>query len=201
TSRKDRGIPHGLRVDQGRKLLTEFLDNINMIKETLKMIIDGQKLNTQKKYMQTMGVFDDWMKEKNHTIQDIMNQKIPFKHTEFMTWLTRTRKTKPSSAKHHVSILKKLINIPVACVVSLYTVVETCTVPNMRESIVLGINAWCFAEDGFVFLVLINQVMNSVFIFPVRLLLRVESLDFSGGGISLLFFIFFHGFRTRELFA
>ncbi|KAA6368316.1 MAG: hypothetical protein EZS28_036157 [Streblomastix strix] len=99
TTRKDRDIPHGPRVEQGRRILTEFLDNINMTRETQKMIIEGQKFNTQKKYMQTMGVFEDWMKEKNYTVQDIMNQKIPFIHTEFMTWLTRTRKTKPSSAR------------------------------------------------------------------------------------------------------
>ncbi|KAA6368733.1 MAG: hypothetical protein EZS28_035740 [Streblomastix strix] len=45
-----------------------------------------------------MGGFEDWMNEKNNTIRDIMNQKIPFIHTEFKTWLTRTWKTKPSSA-------------------------------------------------------------------------------------------------------
>ncbi|KAA6387327.1 MAG: hypothetical protein EZS28_017148 [Streblomastix strix] len=56
TTRKNRGIPHGPRVYQGRKLLTEFLDNINMTRETQKMIIEGQKFNTQKKYMQTMGI-------------------------------------------------------------------------------------------------------------------------------------------------
>ncbi|KAA6377176.1 MAG: hypothetical protein EZS28_027297 [Streblomastix strix] len=111
TTRKNRGIPHGPRVDQGRKILTEFLDNINMTRETQKMIIEGQKFNTQKKYMQTMGVFEDWMKEKNYTVQDIMNQKIPFIHTEFMTWLIRTRKTKPSSVKHHASILNTMISL------------------------------------------------------------------------------------------
>ncbi|KAA6371009.1 MAG: hypothetical protein EZS28_033464 [Streblomastix strix] len=111
TTWKNRGIPHGPRVDQGRRILTEFLDNINMTKETQKMIIEGQKFNTQKKYLQTMGVFEDWMKEKNYTVQDIMNQKIPFIHTEFMTWLTRTRKTKPSSAKHHASILNTMLSL------------------------------------------------------------------------------------------
>ncbi|KAA6379192.1 MAG: hypothetical protein EZS28_025280, partial [Streblomastix strix] len=111
TTRKNRGIPHGPRVDQGRRILTEFLDNINMTRETQKMIIEGQKFNTQKKYMQTMGVFEDWMKEKNYAVQDIMNQKIPFIHTEFMTWLTRTRKTKPSSAKHHASILNTMLSL------------------------------------------------------------------------------------------
>ncbi|KAA6376383.1 MAG: hypothetical protein EZS28_028090 [Streblomastix strix] len=40
-----------------------------------------------------------------------MNQKIPFIHTEFMTWLTRTRKTKPSSAKHHASILNTTLSL------------------------------------------------------------------------------------------
>ncbi|KAA6379924.1 MAG: hypothetical protein EZS28_024550 [Streblomastix strix] len=58
-----------------------------------------------------MGVFEDWMKEKNYTVQDIMNQKIPFKHTEFMTWLSRTRKTKPSSTKHHASILNTMLSL------------------------------------------------------------------------------------------
>ncbi|KAA6361314.1 MAG: hypothetical protein EZS28_043158, partial [Streblomastix strix] len=58
-----------------------------------------------------MGIFEDWMKEKNYTVQDIMNQKIPFIHTEFMTWLTRTRKTKPSSAKHHASILNTMLSL------------------------------------------------------------------------------------------
>ncbi|KAA6359990.1 MAG: hypothetical protein EZS28_044483, partial [Streblomastix strix] len=111
TTRKNRSIPHGPRVDQGRRILTEFLDNINMTKETQKMIIEGQKFNTQKKYLQTMGIFEDWMKEKNYTIQDIMNQKIPFIHTEFMTWLTRTKKTKPSSAKHHASILNTMLSL------------------------------------------------------------------------------------------
>ncbi|KAA6392289.1 MAG: hypothetical protein EZS28_012181, partial [Streblomastix strix] len=61
--------------------------------------------------MQTMRVFEDWMKEKNYTVQDIMNQKIPFRRTEFMTWLTRTRKTKPSSAKHHASILNTMLSL------------------------------------------------------------------------------------------
>ncbi|KAA6393433.1 MAG: hypothetical protein EZS28_011042, partial [Streblomastix strix] len=111
TTRKNRGIPHRPRVDQGRKLLTEFLDNINMTKETQQMIINGQKFNTQKKQIQTMRVFDDWMKEKNYTIQDIKNQKIPFIHIEFMTWLIRTRKTKPSSAKHHASILNTMLSL------------------------------------------------------------------------------------------
>ncbi|KAA6399725.1 MAG: hypothetical protein EZS28_004745, partial [Streblomastix strix] len=85
TTRKDRCIPHGPRVDQGGRLLTKFLDNINMTRETQKMIIEGQKFNTQKKYIQTMGIFEDWMKEKNYTVQDVMNQKIPFIYTEFMT--------------------------------------------------------------------------------------------------------------------
>ncbi|KAA6338451.1 MAG: hypothetical protein EZS28_052699, partial [Streblomastix strix] len=111
TTRKNRGISHGPRVDQGRKLLTEFLDSISMIRETQQMIIEGQKYNTQKKYMQTMKVFDDWMKEKNYTIQDIMNQKKAFILTEFMTWLTRTRKTKPSSAKHHATILNAMLSL------------------------------------------------------------------------------------------
>ncbi|KAA6313821.1 MAG: hypothetical protein EZS28_055690, partial [Streblomastix strix] len=90
TTRKNRGIPHGPRVDRGRRILTEFLDNINMTRETQKMIIEGQKYNIQKKYMQTIEVFEDWMKEKNYTVQDIMNQKIPFIHSELMTWQTRT---------------------------------------------------------------------------------------------------------------
>ncbi|KAA6375579.1 MAG: hypothetical protein EZS28_028896, partial [Streblomastix strix] len=111
TTKKNRGIPHGPRVDQGRRILTEFLENLNMTKETQKMIIKGQKFHTQKIYLQTMGVFEDWMKEKNYTIQDIMNQKIPFIHTEFMTWLTRTRKTKPSSAKHHAPILNTMLSL------------------------------------------------------------------------------------------
>ncbi|KAA6365498.1 MAG: hypothetical protein EZS28_038975, partial [Streblomastix strix] len=55
TTRKNRGIPHGPRVEQGRKLLTEFLDNINMARYTQKMIIDGQKYDNQKKYTQIMG--------------------------------------------------------------------------------------------------------------------------------------------------
>ncbi|KAA6368765.1 MAG: hypothetical protein EZS28_035709 [Streblomastix strix] len=76
--RKNRGIPHGPRVDQGRRILTEFLDNINMTRETQKMIIEGQKFNTQKKQLQTMGV---------------------------------TKKTKPSSAKHHASILNTMLSL------------------------------------------------------------------------------------------
>ncbi|KAA6390317.1 MAG: hypothetical protein EZS28_014158 [Streblomastix strix] len=111
TTRKNRSIPHGSRIEQGRKLLTEFLGNINMTRETQQMIIDGQKCNTQKKCMQAMGVFDDWMKEKNYTIENIMNQNIPFIHTEFMTWLIRTRKTKPSSVKHHVSIFNTMLSL------------------------------------------------------------------------------------------
>ncbi|KAA6379537.1 MAG: hypothetical protein EZS28_024936 [Streblomastix strix] len=58
-----------------------------------------------------MGVFEDWMNEKNYTVQDIMNQRIPLIYTEFMTWLTRTRKTKPSSAKHHASILNTMLSL------------------------------------------------------------------------------------------
>ncbi|KAA6354244.1 MAG: hypothetical protein EZS28_050228, partial [Streblomastix strix] len=111
TSRKNRCHPHGPRVDQCRRILTEFLDNINMTRETQKMIIEGQKFDSQKKYIQTMGVLDDWMKEKNYTVQDIMNQKIPFIHTEFMTQLIRTRKTKPSSAKHHASIFNTMLSL------------------------------------------------------------------------------------------
>ncbi|KAA6402452.1 MAG: hypothetical protein EZS28_002012, partial [Streblomastix strix] len=103
TVRKNRSIPHGPRVDQWRKLLTEFLNNINITKKTQQMIIEGQKYYIQKKYMQIMVVYDDWMKENNYTIENIMNYKIPFKRTEFMTWLSRTRKTKPSSANHFIN--------------------------------------------------------------------------------------------------
>ncbi|KAA6354930.1 MAG: hypothetical protein EZS28_049543, partial [Streblomastix strix] len=60
---------------------------------------------------QTMGVFDDWMKEKNYTIEDIMHKKMLFIRTEFMTWQTRTSKTKPSSAKHHASILNTMLSL------------------------------------------------------------------------------------------
>ncbi|KAA6401377.1 MAG: hypothetical protein EZS28_003100, partial [Streblomastix strix] len=85
TIRKNRGISHRSRVEQGRKLLIEFLDNVIMAGETQQMIIEGQKYNNQKKYMQTMGVFDDWTKEKNFIVEDIMSKKIPFTRTEFMT--------------------------------------------------------------------------------------------------------------------
>ncbi|KAA6323833.1 MAG: hypothetical protein EZS28_054266, partial [Streblomastix strix] len=111
TTRKDRGIPHGPRVHQGRGILTEFLDNINMTRVTQKMIIEGQKCNTQKRYMQTIGVFDDWMKEKNYTIVDIINKKIPFTIIEFVTQLTRTKKTKLSSVIHHAPILNTMLSL------------------------------------------------------------------------------------------
>ncbi|KAA6353696.1 MAG: hypothetical protein EZS28_050778 [Streblomastix strix] len=65
------------------------------------MIIEGQKFSTQKKYMQTMGVFDDWMKERNYAIENIMNQKILFIHTEFKIWLAGTKRTKPSLVKRN----------------------------------------------------------------------------------------------------
>ncbi|KAA6401480.1 MAG: hypothetical protein EZS28_002998 [Streblomastix strix] len=58
-----------------------------------------------------MAVFDDCMKKKNYIIEDIMNMKIPFINTEFMTWLTRTRKTKPSLAKCHESILNTMFSL------------------------------------------------------------------------------------------
>ncbi|KAA6388248.1 MAG: hypothetical protein EZS28_016223 [Streblomastix strix] len=38
TTRKNRGIPHGPRIKQGRKLLIEFLNNINMTRETKQLI-------------------------------------------------------------------------------------------------------------------------------------------------------------------
>ncbi|KAA6377895.1 MAG: hypothetical protein EZS28_026579 [Streblomastix strix] len=78
TNRKNRGISHGPRFDKGRRILTEFFNNINMTKETQKMIIEGYKFNTQMKYLQTMGV---------------------------------TRKTKPSSAKHHAQILNTMLSL------------------------------------------------------------------------------------------
>ncbi|KAA6374383.1 MAG: hypothetical protein EZS28_030090, partial [Streblomastix strix] len=109
TFRQNRGIPHGSRIEQRRELLIEFLDNVNMVRETQQMIIEGQKYNNQKKYVQTMGVFDDWMKEKNYTIDDIINKKIPFTITEFVIQLTRTKKTKPSSVKHHAQILNTML--------------------------------------------------------------------------------------------
>ncbi|KAA6379277.1 MAG: hypothetical protein EZS28_025192 [Streblomastix strix] len=40
-----------------------------------------------------------------------MNKKIPITHTEFMTWFIRTRKTNPSSAKHHASILNTVLSL------------------------------------------------------------------------------------------
>ncbi|KAA6367551.1 MAG: hypothetical protein EZS28_036923 [Streblomastix strix] len=46
-----------------------------------------------------MGVFDDWMKGMNYTIEDIMNKKLLFTYTEFMTWLTRTKKKKAIISK------------------------------------------------------------------------------------------------------
>ncbi|KAA6374274.1 MAG: hypothetical protein EZS28_030200 [Streblomastix strix] len=58
-----------------------------------------------------MVVFNYWKKEKNYTIENIMNQKIQFIYTEFMTQLIRTRKTKPSSAKNHASILNTMLTL------------------------------------------------------------------------------------------
>ncbi|KAA6360763.1 MAG: hypothetical protein EZS28_043709, partial [Streblomastix strix] len=75
------------------------------------MLIEGQNYNIQKKYMQIMGVFEDWMKEKNYSIEDIMNKKILFRLTKFMTCLIRTKKTKSSSAKHHASILNTMLSL------------------------------------------------------------------------------------------
>ncbi|KAA6373959.1 MAG: hypothetical protein EZS28_030515 [Streblomastix strix] len=57
-----------------------------------------------------MGTFDERMKEKNYTIEKIMNLKIPFINIEFMTLLTRTKKTKPSSAEYHASILNTILS-------------------------------------------------------------------------------------------
>ncbi|KAA6398494.1 MAG: hypothetical protein EZS28_005984 [Streblomastix strix] len=58
-----------------------------MVRKIQQMIIERQKYNIQKKYMQTIGVFDDWMKGKNYTIIDIMNKKIPLTNTQLMTRL------------------------------------------------------------------------------------------------------------------
>ncbi|KAA6402660.1 MAG: hypothetical protein EZS28_001806 [Streblomastix strix] len=82
-----------------------------MPRDSQQMIIEGQKFNTQKKYMQTMGLFDDWMGEKKYFMDDILRKRIPFIHTEFMTWLTKTKKTIQSSAKHHASILNTLLSL------------------------------------------------------------------------------------------
>ncbi|KAA6373785.1 MAG: hypothetical protein EZS28_030687, partial [Streblomastix strix] len=46
-----------------------------------------------------------------YTIEDIMMKKILVTHTEFMTWLTRIRKTEPSLAKHHASILDTMLSL------------------------------------------------------------------------------------------
>ncbi|KAA6360080.1 MAG: hypothetical protein EZS28_044393 [Streblomastix strix] len=40
-----------------------------------------------------------------------MNQKITFIHTEFMTWLTKTWKTKPLSVKYHEQILNTKLSL------------------------------------------------------------------------------------------
>ncbi|KAA6403542.1 MAG: hypothetical protein EZS28_000932 [Streblomastix strix] len=107
---KNRDIFHGPRVIQRRKLITEFLDNVNVTRETEQMIIEVQKYNTQKKKLQKIGVFDDWMKEKNYTIEYIMNKNISLTHTKFMTQLTRTKKTKQLLAKHHASLNNTMLS-------------------------------------------------------------------------------------------
>ncbi|KAA6399419.1 MAG: hypothetical protein EZS28_005048 [Streblomastix strix] len=81
--RKNRNIAHGPRVNQGRKRLTEFLGK-------------------------TIEVFDDWMNESENSLYDIFGKRTRFFHTEFVTLLTKTKKTKLSSAKHHASILNTL---------------------------------------------------------------------------------------------
>ncbi|KAA6386263.1 MAG: hypothetical protein EZS28_018210 [Streblomastix strix] len=131
-SRKNLSTAHGTRVKQNRKQLKDFLDNVIMTREIQQMIIDVQKFNIQRKYVYTMGAFDDWMKEKNYTIEDIMNKNIPFTHTEFMTWLTRTKNTKPSSAKHHTSILNSMPSLIFGTVQVPATVqrLKTCAISN-----------------------------------------------------------------------
>ncbi|KAA6379430.1 MAG: hypothetical protein EZS28_025043 [Streblomastix strix] len=131
-TRKNRGNLHEPRVKQVRKLLTEFLDNIIMSRKTQQMIIEAQKYNTQKKYMQIMGVFDNWMKERNYIIENIINQKMPFIRTEFMTWLTRTKKTKLSSAKHHASILNTMLSL-IFGTVQVFAVAETHHIRNFKS--------------------------------------------------------------------
>ncbi|KAA6395263.1 MAG: hypothetical protein EZS28_009208 [Streblomastix strix] len=89
------------------KIAAFFMD----LKEIQQMIIEGLKYYIQKKYKQTIGLFDDWKKEKNYTIENIINQNIPFIHTEFMTQLIKERKTKPPLAKHHASILNAMFSL------------------------------------------------------------------------------------------
>ncbi|KAA6385092.1 MAG: hypothetical protein EZS28_019379, partial [Streblomastix strix] len=89
-TRKNRGIPHGPRFEQGRKQLTQFLNNANMTRETQQMIIEGQKSNIQKKFL----YFD--REDTIHTfrIHDLVD---------------KNKKTKPSSAKFHVSLLNTML--------------------------------------------------------------------------------------------
>ncbi|KAA6367523.1 MAG: hypothetical protein EZS28_036951 [Streblomastix strix] len=58
-----------------------------------------------------MGAFDDQMKEKNYTIQDIMTKKIPFAHTESITCLTRTKIAKLSSSICRTSIFNVMLSL------------------------------------------------------------------------------------------
>ncbi|KAA6355230.1 MAG: hypothetical protein EZS28_049243 [Streblomastix strix] len=97
-------------------ILSESSLILNPRKQTIKMkeMLPPGKILTffmdQKKYMLAIAVFDDWMKEKNCTIEDIMYINIPFTYIEFMTWLVRTKKTKSSSAKHHESIYNTMLS-------------------------------------------------------------------------------------------
>jgi hypothetical protein len=58
-----------------------------------------------------MGVFGDWMKEKKYEIEDILKKKLTFTHAEFMTWITKVKKIRPSSAKHHASCLNTMLSL------------------------------------------------------------------------------------------
>ncbi|KAA6364688.1 MAG: hypothetical protein EZS28_039784, partial [Streblomastix strix] len=51
------------------------------------------------------------MKEKNYDMQDNLVKKLSPTHVEFMKWLNKIKKTKPSSAKHHFSCLNIMLSL------------------------------------------------------------------------------------------
>ncbi|KAA6401071.1 MAG: hypothetical protein EZS28_003392 [Streblomastix strix] len=105
------GLPYGYIANIRHELLTKFLDAVGLLRQAQALLIGEQKYQSIRRYYYAMATFDDWMKSKQFSIQDVLRMIPGFIISEVMAWFTGQHKTLKSSLnkQQYIRTVQQLI--------------------------------------------------------------------------------------------
>ncbi|KAA6369778.1 MAG: hypothetical protein EZS28_034696 [Streblomastix strix] len=90
-SRKDMLFPNAPKARNGRRYTIRLMRALNTSNQAMKMILYGQRFNTQRRYYYAMKKHRDWERNNHLTIHDILAMKPRIMITEVLAQFTSTK--------------------------------------------------------------------------------------------------------------